>query len=179
MRLPFIDCETTGLSPTTDRLLEIGVVVVDTPTFEIVAEDHWVFHYDVKKPHAYIHPKVLEMHEANGLWKACFRSELRDYRKMDELVARFLVDQGCQNAPCAGANPGFDRKFLEMVLPLTNRTLHYRSFDTNTFWLLQSFITGQDSKRAKPASHRAIDDCKDAIRVVEEHFEFMEALIKS
>jgi oligoribonuclease (3'-5' exoribonuclease) len=159
-------------------MLEVGVVIVDTPSFQVVAEDHWVFHYDIKKPHGYIHPKVVEMHEANGLWQACFRSQLMDYRKMDELVSRMLVDNGIQGAPLAGANPDFDRKFLAAQLPETLKLFHYRSFDTNSFWMLKSFITGEDTKRAKPASHRAVDDCKDAIKVVEDFFEFVTELVK-
>ncbi len=178
-RLPFIDCETTGLTPGADRLLEVGVVVVDLPNFDVVAEDHWVFHYDIKKPHGYIHPKVVDMHHANGLWKACERSQLVDYSKMDALVSKFLVDQGCQGMACAGANPDFDRRFLRAQLPETDKLLHYRNFDTNTFWLLQEFLTGESGKRAKPATHRAVDDCKDAIKVVEQHFEFFTALVKS
>lgn len=175
-RLAFLDCETTGLTPSHDRLLEVGAVIVELPSFEIVAEDHWVFHYDIKKPHGYIHPKVVEMHKANGLWDACFKSQLADYQKLDSLVSAFLVAQGCQGAPLAGANPDFDKRFMVAVLPQTLGLFHYRNFDTNSFWLLKSFITGNDAKRSKPASHRAVDDCKDAIKQVEEFFEFVSGL---
>ena len=173
MKIPFLDCETTGLSPEKDRLLEVGIVVVDIPTFAIVHEDHRVFHYDIKKPHGYIHPKVIEMHTVNGLWDACKISLLDDYQKMDQIIAQILVDNGCQGAVLAGANPDFDRRFLRNILPQTDKLLHYRNFDTNTFWLLQEFLTGESGKRAKPASHRAVDDCKDAVAVVEKHFDFM------
>lgn len=177
-RLAFLDCETTGLSPAADRLLEVGVVVVELPSFEIVLEDHRVFHYDLAKPHGYIHPKVIEMHTKNGLWDACKISLLDDYRKMDTIISKLLVDAGVQGAPLAGANPDFDRKFLAAQLPETLKLFHYRNFDTNAFWLLRSFITGDDSRRSKPASHRAVDDCKDAIKVVEDHFEFISGLVK-
>jgi oligoribonuclease len=188
-RLLFLDCETTGLSPVDSKLLEVGMVVVELPTFEIVAETNHVFHYELKptltRDHffkwntdeIFIHRKVVEMHKANGLWDACKRSQLVDYQKMDEIVQRFIVDNGCQGSPLAGANPGFDRTFLRAVLPGTDKLLHYRNFDTNTFWLLQSFITGEDAKREKPASHRAVDDCKDAVAQVEKHFDFFSELV--
>lgn len=190
-RLLFLDTETTGLSPTDSKLLEVGMVVVELPTFEIVAEDSTVFHFDLKptltRDHyfkwqtneIFIHRKVVDMHKANGLWEACKRSQLVDYQKMDEIVQRFIVDQGCQGSVLAGANPDFDRGFLKAFLPGTAALPHYRNFDCNTFWLLQSFITGEDAKREKPASHRAVDDCKDAVKVVEQHFAFMEGILKS
>jgi oligoribonuclease len=180
MNLLFLDCETTGLSPKGDKLLEVGCVVVSLPTFAIVAETNHVFHFDVKDAITkglYIHPKVIEMHDANGLWTDCYRSQLVDYQKMDALVQRFIVDNECQGTVLAGANPSFDRDFLKAFTPGTANLLHYRNFDTNTFWLLQEFITGEKGTRVKPASHRAVDDCKDAVGVVEKHFDFMEKLI--
>lgn len=184
-RWAFLDCETTGLTPADSKLLEVGVVVVELPTFQIVAEDHWVYHYELKpaltKDHhfkwntdvIFIHRKVVDMHKANGLWEACKRSQLVDYQKMDELIQRFLVDNGCQDSPLCGANPAFDRAFLKAVLPGTERLFHYRNFDSNTLWLLKSAVTGEDAKREKPATHRAVDDCKDAVAVIEKHFDFM------
>ncbi len=190
-RLLFLDCETTGLSPESDELLEVGMVVVEVPTFEIKAETHFVRHFELKpaltKDHhfktraggeMYIHPKVVQMHKANGLWEACKRSQLDDYQKMDALVRAWILEQGCDGSVLAGANPDFDRRFLRKFLPATERGLHYRNFDTNTFWLLQGFLTGEDMRRDKPASHRAIDDCKDAVAVVETHFDFFERLLQ-
>jgi oligoribonuclease (3'-5' exoribonuclease) len=188
-RLLFLDCETTGLTPEDAKLLEVGMVVVELPTFDIVAETSHVFHFELKptltRDHyfkwqvdeIFIHRKVVDMHKANGLWESCKRSQLVDYQKMDELCQRFIVDNGCQGSVLAGANPDFDRRFLRKVLPGTEKLLHYRNFDTNTFWLLQSFITGEDARREKPASHRAVDDCKDAVGVVEKHFEFFQKLV--
>lgn len=178
MNLVFLDCETTGLSPRDSRLLEVGCVAVELPTFEIIDECNWVFHYDIAhKPHGFIHQKVVEMHHANGLWKDCFRSQLNDYQKMDLLVSQWVVDHGGQGMALAGANPGFDRKFLESVLPTTDKTFHYRAFDTNTLWLLREYLTGERGQKAKPATHRAVDDCKDAIATIEQFFNFFEKLV--
>lgn len=176
MNLVFLDCETTGLTPGADRLLEVGCVSVRLPDFEIVAEQQWDFHYDVKKPHGYIHPKAIEMHTVNGLWADCFRSQLVDYQKMDQLVSAWVVEQGGQGMALAGANPDFDRRFLSSILPTTAKTFHYRNFDTNSFWLLREFLTGESGKRAKSATHRAVDDCKDAIVTIEKFFDFFTEL---
>ncbi len=188
-RLLFLDCETTGLDPADSELLEVGMVVVEVPTFEIKAETHFVRHFDLKpaltKDHfktrgggeIFIHRKVVDMHKTNGLWEACKRSQLDDYQKMDALVRAFVLEQGCDGSVLAGANPDFDRRFLRKFLPTTERGLHYRNFDTNTFWLLQQFITGAEA--VKPdCAHRAVADCKQAIAVVEQHFNFFERLLQ-
>jgi oligoribonuclease (3'-5' exoribonuclease) len=172
----FLDGETTGLLPHDSRLLEIGMVAVELPTFEPVDMASFVFRFDLvemQKAGLYVHPKVIDMHTKNNLWHDCACSPLDDYQKMDEMVQRFIVDAGCQGSVLGGANPDFDRRFLTKFLPGTNNVLHYRNFDNNTFWLLQEFITGEKGTREKPAAHRAIDDCMDAIAVVEKHFEFM------
>lgn len=190
-RLLFLDVETTGLSPQFDLLLEVGAVVVSLPDFEEVAHTNHVMHFELKptldKDHhfqgpgrnLFIHRKVVDMHRANGLWEACKRSQLRDYQKLDELVRKFALQHGCDGSVLAGFNPEFDRKFLSKFCPNTARGLHYRSLDTNSLWLLQSFITGRDAKREKPATHRAVDDCRDAIAAVEKFFDFFQGLCAS
>lgn len=187
LRLPFVDCETTGLAkdlhkgPPKDRprLLEVACVVVELPSFEIVAEKNVVFGFKRDQPVApYIHPKVIEMHTKNGLWAACEATSTTMYDGGVELE-RFIVEQGCQGAQLAGANPSFDRRFLEVWLPQLDSLFHYRDFDTNSFWLLREYITGAAGVRDKRNAHRALDDCRDAVKVVEEFFDFMTALVKS
>jgi oligoribonuclease (3'-5' exoribonuclease) len=156
----------------------VGVLIVDLPTFQEVDAKSWVRRYDVDKPHGYIHPKVIEMHTKNGLWHDCFCSPHDDLQKLDTLISQYVVDSGCQGAQLAGANPDFDRRFLEACLPQTAKTFHYRNFDTNAFWLLKSYITGDDAKLGKPATHRALDDCRDAVKVVEDFFEFVTELCR-
>jgi oligoribonuclease len=188
MRLPFIDLETTGLDPEKDFVLEVGCVVVDLPTFEEVAAKRWVVGFNKAQPSAKglnIHPKVLSMHTLNGLWQDCEDANTRRVpdgvpcvNDADAQLQRFLLDHDCQDMQLAGANPGFDRGFMRKHLPGAEKLLHYRNFDTNTFWLLQSFITGEEARREKPASHRALDDCRDAIKQVELHFDFFSQLVK-
>lgn len=190
-RLLFLDCETTGFDPPEARLLEVGMVVVELPTFEIVDKASVVIHYTLTKSrtregyydwHGYpifIHENCVKMHTDNGLWADCAASGLTSYQKMDELVQMFVVENGCQDSALGGANPGFDRKFLRAYLPGTDNLLHYRNFDTNTLWLLQSYILGQEPQREKGSSHRAVDDCLEAITQVEKHFDFMTQLVKA
>lgn len=168
LNLAFLDTETTGLSAPTDKLLEVGVVIVELPTFKILEEAELQFCFDRQRYAGYIHPKVVDMHIANGLWDACEKSEYDDYQKMDADLASFLLANDCQGSQLAGANPSFDRSFLRHFLPQTEKLFHYRNFDTNSFWLLREFIEGRDSSRAKSCAHRAVADCKQAIETIEE-----------
>lgn len=188
MRLPFIDIETTGIEPDVHFILEVGCVVVDLPTFQEVAARRWIVGFSKTQPSAKglnIHPKTLAMHTLNGLWQDCEDANTRKVPDgvpsvvtVDEQLQRFLLDWDCQDSHLSGANPGFDRGFIKAKLPGVESLLHYRPFDTNAFWLLQSFITGETSQRAKPASHRALDDCRDAIVTVEKFFNFFSDLTK-
>lgn len=192
MRLAFVDTETTGLAqdltnPDLSKvpwLLEVGIVVVDTPTFNIVAETNIVLPFKRGRGTT-IHPKVEAMHTVNGLWTECeavFRAQgpQDSVRYVSEQrLIQFLHQHDAVGSQMAGANPDFDRQFLRHYMPKLEREFHYRNFDINSMWLLQSYIAGLDSKRAKPASHRALDDCRDAIKVVEQHFDFMVELCKS
>lgn len=173
MNLAFADVETTGLDPKTDRLLEVGIVIVELPTFKILEEAEVQFAFDRSRYTGYIHPKVVDMHIENGLWDACEKPEAYDdYQKMDADLSAFLVANGCQGSQLAGFNPSFDRGFLRERLPGLEKLFHYRNFDTNSFWLLREFIEGRDSSRAKGCAHRAVADCKQAIQAVEEFWEW-------
>jgi oligoribonuclease len=180
VNLAFVDNETTGLCPKTDRLLEVGIVIVELPQFRILEEAAVQFRYDLSRPHGYIHPKVVEMHHKNGLWDDCLKpGAYDDYQKADEDLCQFLLANGCQGAPLAGANPSFDRGFMRSMLPKFEGLFHYRNLDTNSFWLLEEMLVGEgNGTRVKNSRHRAVDDCKMAIRAVERHVEFMMELVK-
>lgn len=188
-RLAVIDCETTGLDEDLDghdpekpipQLLEVGLVIVDLPTFEIVAETNEVLPCDA--PISMWHPKVQAMHRANGLWEEC-KNQAAAQKKAgpqasfrydaEQRLRQFVIDAGADGMPMMGAKPGFDRAFLRRYMPKLAREFHYRDFDTNTFWLFMSFISGTDPKREKPATHRALDDCRDAVAVIETFWNFM------
>lgn len=176
MNLAFVDVETTGLDPATDRLLEVGIVIVELPTFKVLEEAEVQFRFDRSRYTGYIHPKVVDMHIANGLWDACEASSYDDLQKMDADLVSFLLANGCQGSQLAGANPSFDRGFLRKSLPQTERLFHYRNFDTNSFWLLREFIEGQKADRPKGTAHRAVADCKEAIQAVEDFWIWFQSL---
>jgi len=179
VNLAFVDVETTGLDPVTDRLLEVGIVIVSLPEFRILEEAEVQMRFDRSRYMGYIHPKVVDMHIENGLWDACEASPYDDLQKMDADLCSFLLANNCQGSQLAGANPSFDRGFLRKSLPQTEKLFHYRNFDVNSFWLLREFIEGRDSARSKAAAHRAVADCKQAIQTVEEFWTWFNGLAKS
>jgi oligoribonuclease (3'-5' exoribonuclease) len=184
-RLAFLDTETTGLPDnlvrgnlTAHRILEAAIVVVELPAFRIVAEERVVLGFNRKQPNApYIDGRVHAMHEASELWAAC-EATCMTVADAQLLLSRFLVKEGCQGSPLAGNNPDFDRAFLRFWMPALEQLFHYRNFDVNAFWMLDQAVRGDDMGARKAASkHRALDDCRQAVQNVHDHFEFITELV--
>jgi oligoribonuclease len=182
-RMPFLDLETTGLIETLDdpnpgRILECAILAVDLPSFREVARINVVFAFKEEAPNMpVLHPRVRAMHEASGLLAECRATTKTVYDGMVEL-SKFLIEQGCQGMPLAGANPDFDRAFLRKWAPDVEELFHYRNFDVNAFWQLDTILRGGDPTGKKhEAKHRALADCLDAVQNVHDHFEFVTELV--
>lgn len=176
-KILFLDTETTGLAKNlpNEKILELGLVAVSVPDFEEVA---WMSdvvrttRLDLMK----MHPEVQTMHAHSGLWKEVEFGGV-SVRALEERAIVFVLQNGLQGSVCCGANPDFDRRFLEVHMPELNDLLHYRNFDTNSFWLYREMLTGGAPARDKGATHRAVDDCRAALATVKGHFDFMAELL--
>jgi oligoribonuclease len=178
MNLIFIDLETSGLDPATGEILEIGMLAVDPRTMRELAA--WSTPLKAKCFTGEWHPKVVEMHTASGLL-----AELRsgpqnlklaaggfpDVREAEAHAVGFFngnrgrTDPGW--SPLCGANPDFDRRWLERHMPALARCFHYRSFDSNFCWQLRQFVTGGGQEKVGVA-HRALADCRQSIQTIRE-----------
>ena len=178
MTLICLDLETTGLDPQVDLILEIGMIAIDESTFRETAS-----YSAVVRPLSWdslrktLHPKVREMHEASGLYAAVEGEGVPLADAVDRAVAFYDKHAFGERSPLMGANPDFDRGFLRVDARQLERKFHYRNFDTNAFWLLREMLVGRDAAGTKPAApHRALGDCRLALRTVHEHFEWMRSL---
>ena len=167
----FIDLETDGLADDC-RVLEFALVVTDDQ-FGVLYETSLLVDPGVplETVAAEAHPRVQEMHEANGLWDdleaaimAGSAVPLEDFEVAVNLVfdeAEEIVGQSLRNAPIAGFNPFFDRRKLEVRAPSAIRRLHYRSFDCST---LRALVQDRRSPLRGDVPHRALGDCHSAIQ---------------
>lgn len=188
--LIFADLETTGLDQYAKGglVLEIGLLAVSEPDF--VEIDHWssaIQWMPEQLDAAGMDPFVLDMHTKSGLLaeiranpmklRASGGLPVRGQAQIEAMafVARhapnaMIDERGHAEIVLCGANPDFDRRWMQAHLPDLAAKFHYRSFDINSLWLLKRWILG--GERAKfGQAHRVLADCREAVATVHQFVE--------
>lgn len=177
-KIIFLDLETTGLNPsgnlTTAAVLELAMVAVEVPRFRELE------HYTTPIARAPGIPLqagcddyVRKMHTESGLFADI---EARGIQRGDaEKAAVAFYNRHCSGyrVALAGSNPDFDRRWLEVWMPELARKFLHRNFDVNSFFLLKEYLVGREKSGTK---HRALDDCRQAIAGVHQHFDLMRSI---
>jgi oligoribonuclease (3'-5' exoribonuclease) len=168
--LIFCDLETAGLREDKDAILELALVAVHVPTFEIKARFSNVIRPDIwSTVKRNLHEKVLAMHTASGLAAELDAGAGSPAHIVEGLAVSFVREHAPEtlawHTPLAGANPDFDRRFLRKQMPKLHGTFHYRNFDVRSITQIQDWVFGQAHVESP---HRALADCEQAIRQVRE-----------
>ena len=161
--LVWIDLEMTGLSPFTDRIIEIAVVVTDAhlrvriegPVFAIHQSDAVLDGMDKWNQGT---------HGKSGLTERVRASSIDEAQAQAEVIAwlKAYVPKG--KSPMCGNSICQDRRFLAKDMPLLEDFFHYRNLDVSTLKEL--------AKRWKPAvlagfkkaqAHTALADIHESI----------------
>lgn len=171
--LIWIDMEMTGLSPDSDRIIEVAIVIT-SPQLETVAE----------APVLVVHQSdaVLDgmddwnksTHGRSGLVakvKAATATEAEVERRMLDFLLQY-VPKGA--SPMCGNSICQDRRFLARWMPDLERHFHYRNLDVST---LKELVKRWKPELAKGVSkhgkHEALADVYESIdelRYYREHF---------
>lgn len=131
--LVLLDLETTGLDPIKDRILEIGVILIDWELNEIHQED-WVLHIPREEALKLMNPTVRKMHTDNGLLDACEKSDLT--LEVAEVLVMRLLEKYLEDSTrfvVVGNSVHFDKLFIKNQMKLLNTLLHYRIIDVSNF----------------------------------------------
>jgi oligoribonuclease len=153
----------TGLSPDTDRIIEIATIVTDAH-LNILAEG----------PVMAIHQKDIilngmdewntRQHGKSGLVERVRRSTIDEAEaeaKTIEFLSRFV---DAKKSPMCGNSICQDRRFLYRTMPKLEEFFHYRNLDVSTVKELarrwRPEIMGGLSKES---SHQALNDIRDSI----------------
>ncbi|KAA1249703.1 oligoribonuclease [Mycobacterium simiae] len=164
--LVWIDCEMTGLDVSTDKLIEIAVLVTDAELNILGDGVDVVIHADDAALSSMI-DVVAEMHSSSGLIDEVKASTI-DVATAEAMVLDYIGEHVRQpkTAPLAGNSIATDRSFLARDMPALDAFLHYRMIDVSSIkelcrrWYPRIYF-GQPPKGL---AHRALADIHESIR---------------
>ncbi len=163
-RIVWIDCEMTGLSLTTDALIEVAALVTDYELNQLGDGIDLV----IKPPAEALEQMddfVRDMHTSSGLLE-----ELPSGTTMADAEEQILAyvrqwAPDASKAPLGGNTVGTDRGFLARDMPKLESHLHYRIIDVSSIkelalrWFPRAFFNSPK----KAGGHRALADIRESI----------------
>lgn len=170
--LVWLDLETTGTDEVSDRIIQIGMAVTipelpfaERNRFESLVLPEWGPR-DGKNWKDDLHPKVTEMHTANGLFDAVDEAirvgECPAPGAVTEAAITFLAPYG-KRLLLAGSGVGhFDRRFLRRWMPELEARFLYPVLDVGVLRRTMHLIGRDDlipaSGDADIKNHTGLDD---------------------
>jgi oligoribonuclease len=162
-RLIWIDMEMSGLSPETDRILEVAVVVTDSH-LEVVAEG----------PVLAVHQSdaVLDgmdswnkgTHGKSGLVDRVKASVLTEGDAEEQTIAFLSAFVSSGVSPMCGNSICQDRRFLARYMPALEGFFHYRNLDVSTLKeLVKRWKPALVNGFSKHGKHEALADIYESI----------------
>ena len=161
--LIWIDLEMTGLSPFTDRIIEIAVVVTDPtlsvriegPVFAIHQSDATLDGMDAWNKGTHGRSGLIDRVRASTVDEATAQAAVIDWLKQ-------YVPKG--KSPMCGNSICQDRRFLAKDMPLLEDFFHYRNLDVSTLKeLAKRWNPGVLNGFKKAQAHTAMADIHESI----------------
>ena len=176
--LVWVDIETTGLNPTYDAILEIGLMVTGPPPdFEVQNEASVLVKPETSRfsrQSLDLHDRVPEFHLENGLFEQAWEEGEFPRGRSNFLLGWLSAMTAGEPGPMCGSSPQFDRSFLDVGVPgFTEKVWTYRNFDVSTLAELVAQLLGRQavmdlSAQRGPVLHRALPDLRDSVWFAEQ-----------
>ncbi|MFX4291223.1 oligoribonuclease [Streptomyces bohaiensis] len=163
-RMVWIDCEMTGLSLSSDALVEVAALVTDSE-LNVLGDGVDVVIRPPEEALAQMPEVVRQMHTSSGLLE-----ELADGTTLADAEAQVLAYVR-EHAPEAGKSPlcgnsvATDRGFLARDMAALESHLHYRIIDVSSVkelarrWYPRAYFNSPE----KRGNHRALADIRESI----------------
>ena len=153
----------TGLSPDTDRIIEIATVVTDSELNVLGTGPELVIHQS-ESCLAGMDEWNTSHHGASGLTDAVRGSDCSEAQAEKETL-RFLAEHVPYGvSPMCGNSICQDRRFLARWMPDLEKYFHYRNLDVSTLKELARRWYPDFEEPKKASEHRALADVHESIR---------------
>ena len=168
-RMVWVDIETSGLSLSFCRTLELGVAIT-TPKGDVIDMNNWVIKPDSLAPVLeHMRPDVREMHTKNLLIDEIGMDHALTMLEAESEAIGFLQQHRVEarHYPMAGSSVHFDRSFLKIDMPALEEMFHYRDIDISSVRELARLRAPSltDNEPENDERHRVLSDIKDSIKL--------------
>ncbi|KNB49422.1 oligoribonuclease [Streptomyces caatingaensis] len=163
-RMVWIDCEMTGLSLSSDALIEVAALVTDSE-LNILGDGVDIVVRPPAEALTTMPEVVRQMHTASGLLAELDGGTTLEEaeRRVLEYVREYVPEPG--KAPLCGNSVSTDRGFLLRDMPELEAHLHYRIVDVSSVKELSRrwFPRAYFASPKKSGNHRALADIRESI----------------
>jgi oligoribonuclease len=171
--LLWLDMEMTGLSPDTDRIIELAIVVTDADLNTVAEGPVLVVHQPDEVMNA-MDNWNKGTHGKSGLIDRVKASQLDETEAEAQMLAFVKQHVPPRTSPMCGNSICQDRRFMARYMPQLEAFFHYRNLDVSTLKeLAKRWQPGLSEAFIKANKHEALADIYESIdelKYYREHF---------